>query len=412
MLRDRNGNAVTTAVGAARDAYVDGCDRVLAVQPGAEAALRLAVAEDGGFLAARVALARVLQIEGRGAEGRAELEAARPLLDGASSRERGQFGIFAALLGGDGAGALAAIRGHMAEFPRDALALSPAAGVFGLIGFSGRAGRERENLELLAPMERHLGDDWWFLGALAFAEIEQGEIARGRGHVDRALALNPASANAAHVSAHGHYEAGDRADGVRFLSGWLEGYAPEGALHSHLNWHLALWEMQAGALGRAWDIYDTWLRPVVCRGPGINQVTDAASVLFRVGLAGGAVDGARWAEVSAAAGQLFPAAGVSFIDLHAALAAAMAGDGGRLAGFAEGVRGPAGDLVAVAARGFAAFARGDWAGVVAGLGPVLAEHERFGGSRAQRDLFSQAVACGLMRLGRGEEAGRVLRRGI
>jgi hypothetical protein len=412
MLGDRMGNALTTAVGAARDAYVEGCDRLMAVQPGAEAALRLAVAEDGGFLAARVALARVLQIEGRAGEGKAELEAARPLLEGATSRERGQFGIFATLLGGDGAGALSAIRAHMGEFPRDALALSPAAGVFGLIGFSGRAERERENLELLAPLERHLGDDWWFLGALAFAEIETGAIARGRAHVDRALALNPASANAAHVSAHGHYEAGDRADGVRFLGGWLEGYAPEAALHSHLNWHLALWAMQEGDLARAWGIYDAWLAPGVCRGPGINQVTDAASFLFRVGLAGAEVPGGRWAEVSEAAGRLFPAPGVSFIDLHAALAAAMAGDGGRLAGFAEGVRGFAGDLVGVAAQGFGAFARGDWAGVVDVLGPVLATHARFGGSRAQRDLLCQAVACGLMRLGRGEEAGRVLGRGV
>jgi len=107
-----------------------------------------------------------------------------------------------------GAGALAAIRAHVAEWPRDVMALAPATGVFGLIGFSGLAGRERAHLDLLAPLERHFGDDWWFLGALAFAEIEQGEISRGRVHVDRALVLNPGNANAAHVSAHGHYEAG------------------------------------------------------------------------------------------------------------------------------------------------------------------------------------------------------------
>ena len=35
---------------------------------------------------------------------------------------------------------LAATRAHLAQFPRDAMVASPATGVFGLIGFSGRQG--------------------------------------------------------------------------------------------------------------------------------------------------------------------------------------------------------------------------------------------------------------------------------
>jgi len=409
MLRDRDGNAITTASVAARDAYVAGCEAMLSSQLGATSALKRAVAEDPGFVAGHVALARALQMAGKMADARESLAAGRAHLDGATDRERSQFGIYETLLGGDAMGALAAVRAHAGEWKRDTMALAPATGVFGLIGFSGLAGRERAQLELMAPLEDAYGDDWWFLAALAFAEIEQGEIAKGRAHVDRALALNPRHASGAHISAHGHYEAGDVADGMAFLRGWLPGYAPEAALHSHLNWHLALWAMGRGEFAEAWAIYDATLRPGVCRGPGINVVTDAASFLFRIGLAGERVDGALWAEVSEAAGRLFPSPGVSFIDLHAALAAAMAGEGERLALFCEGVRGPAGDLVAVAGRGFGAFARGDWDGAVAELGAVLDGHERFGGSRAQRDLLSQAVAFGLMRLGRGEEARGVVR---
>ena len=409
MLRDRDGNAITTASVAARDAYVAGCEAMLSSNLGATSALKRAVAEDAGFAAGHVALARAYQMAGRMDEARASLAAGRAHLDGATERERSQFGIYERLLGGDAMGALAAVRAHTAEWKRDTMALAPAAGVFGLIGFSGLAGRERAQLELMAPLADAYGDDWWFLAALAFAEIEQGEIAAGRRHVDRALTLSPRHASGAHISAHAHYEAGDVADGMAFLRGWLPGYPPEAALHSHLSWHLALWAIGRGEFGEAWAIYDATLRPVVCRGPGINQVTDAASFLFRIGLAGETVDAARWAEVSEAAARLFPQPGVSFIDLHSALAAAMAGDGARLARFSEDVRGPAGDLVAVAGRGFGAFARGEWVLAVAELGAVLDGHERFGGSRAQRDLLSQAVAFGLMRLGRGEAARRVVR---
>ena len=409
MLRDRDGNVISTASVAARDAYVAGVDAMLSTNLGAGEALRLAVAEDPGFVAGHVALARALQMAGRMGEARESLAAARAGLEGVTPRERSQFGIYETLLAGDAMGALAKVRAHVAEWARDSMALAPATGVFGLIGFSGLSGRERAQLELLAPLAGAYGDDWWFLAALAFAEIEQGELAAGRLHVDRALELNPRHASGAHISAHGHYEAGDVADGMAFLRGWLPGYETRAALHSHLSWHLSLWAMERGEFGEAWAIWEGSLRPGVCQGPGINQVTDAASFLFRVGVAGEAVDGALWREVSEGAARLFPEPGVSFIDLHSALAAAMAGDGERLAKFSEGVRGPAGDLVAVAGRGFGAFARGAWEEAVRELGVVLGGHERFGGSRAQRDLLSQAVAFGLMRLGRGAEAKGVLR---
>ncbi len=412
MLRDRYDNALSTESEAAREAYVTGCDLLLSSNLGAEAALRRAVAADEGFVAGHVALARALQMAGEVAAGRASLATARAAVQaragGVTPREESQLAIYGALLGGDSVGALAAVRAHVAAWPRDAMGLAPATGVFGLIGFSGLAGREQAQLDLLAPLEGAYGDDWWFLAALAFAEFEQGELGRGRGHVDRSLAGNPRNANAAHISAHGYYEAGDGADGVWFLREWLVGYPLDAPLHSHLTWHQALWAMQRGDMDEAWAVYEGSLRPGVCRGPQINRVTDSASFLFRAALAGAKVDGALWREVSALTAEVFPQPGVAFIDLHAGLAHAMAGDGERLARLVEGAKGPAGALVAVASRGFAAFARGEWEAVIRELGPVLAEHERFGGSRAQRDLLEYAMACALMRVGRGAEARGML----
>ena len=51
-------------------------------------------------------------------------------------------------------------------------ALAPATSVFGLIGFSGKEGREADQLALLEPFEKHYGDDWWYRTQLAFAQIE------------------------------------------------------------------------------------------------------------------------------------------------------------------------------------------------------------------------------------------------
>src|SRR6476646_1231908 len=90
--------------------------------------------------------------------------------------------------------------------------------------------------------------------------------------------------------------------------------------------------------------------------------------------------------------------------MHTWLAYAMAGDDDKLAAFSDSPRGAAGDMVPPMARGFSAFARGDWKTAVAEIEPLLATHERLGGSRAQRDLLEYVVASAKLRAGRADEA--------
>jgi hypothetical protein len=89
--------------------------------------------------------------------------------------------------------------------------------------------------------------------------------------------------------------------------------------------------------------------------------------------------------------------GLSFVDMHTVLAYAMAGDETKLAGFRDNPRGAAGDMVPPMARGFSAFARGDYDRAVAEIEPLLATHERLGGSRAQRDLLEYVVTAAKLR---------------
>ena len=86
----------------------------------------------------------------------------------------------------------------------------------------------------------------------------------------------------------------------------------------------------------------------------------------------------------------------------------MAGEGERLAHIIETAKGFAGDLVKPVAKAWGAIAREDWETALQELVPVMATHERFGGSRAQRDLLELAMVNVLLKLGKTDEAKRSL----
>ena len=60
------------------------------------------------------------------------------------------------------------------------------------------------------------------------------------------------------------------------------------------------------------------------------------------------------------------------------------------------------------AEGFGAVARQDWVAAATHLTNSIADHERLGGSRAQRDLIEFALAGALLRQGKADEAKRLL----
>ena len=292
----------------------------------------------------------------------------------------------------------------MKQWPRDAMALAPATSVFGLIGFSGKIGREEEQLAILEPFETHYGDDWWYRTQLAFAQIELGRFDEGLKNIESSLKAYPKSAHAAHIRGHLFYELGERETGLAFLADWMKDYPREGLMHVHNNWHLALWSMETGRHADAWRIYDEALRPSAAWGPQVNVATDCPAFLLRAEMAGQPRRPELWEELGAYATKWFGRPGLSFVDMHTVLAYAMAGDSEKLAGFMDNPRGAAGDMVPPMARGFDAFAKGDWNRTVRELEPLLDSHERLGGSRAQRDLLEYTVAVAKLRGGSKEEA--------
>lgn len=408
-LSDAYGNEISTTSDAARDHYDTGVRSFLGAVYGAVESFEDSIAADPGFALGHAGLARARMMAGDMAGAKAAIAVAEQHLGGASEREKQHVAAMALLLSGKVAECRLLVWRHAIDHPRDAMAVQLCTNVFGLIGFSGKVGREAELLAFTSLLRPHYGDDWWMLSMHALSLCETGQIDASLQMMERSLALNPSNANASHFKAHAQYEAGETEAGLAFLRDWMSGYDRRSVLHGHLSWHAALWSLQTGDIDGMWLGVDSGVGPDSSQGLPINVLTDTAAILYRAELAGVQVPPERWAQLSDYASKFFPETGQSFADMHAALSHAMAGQGDRLAYIADTAKGFAGDLVRPVARAWGAIARQDWAVAVEELAPVLATTERIGGSRAQRDLLELTYLNALMKLGKHEEAQRVLR---
>ncbi|HTC12448.1 MAG TPA: tetratricopeptide repeat protein [Acetobacteraceae bacterium] len=416
MLTDRYDLPLSTTSAAARDAYVQGCAAKLTMYPGAIEAFDRALEADSTFALAHTAKAHALLERGDAAAARESMAAAQSLAACLPAREASHIAYFALLAAGDTEAALVALPTHLAAWPRDALVLGTASFTNGLIGSSGRAGQKRTLLALLDQLAPAYGDDWWFTAHHGMAQSENGDHAAAGAKIDRSLAQNPANPWAAHARAHLSYEEGDPRTASAFLASWLESYPRHAPLYSHLNWHLALAELEAGEIAAACQRFQRAFAPAVHSGPPRGKLNDGVSFLWRLELAGQARDAAAWREMHALAAGAFPRAGMAFADLHVALVEAVAGDDaalaartGQIAALAGEGRYPSGPCVPAVAHGFAAFERGDCAGAIAALAPVAEALERIGGSHAQLDLVRFTLVKAYLGAGRAEEAERLVR---
>ncbi|MBI2800209.1 MAG: tetratricopeptide repeat protein [Gammaproteobacteria bacterium] len=407
MLTDRYDLAISTHSEAARDTYIVGCDCILSAAPGGAEALMRAVTADPRFALAYAALAREHFLFGNVVEARRAATEARARSAGASAREQSHVHALCLPIEGKPVDAFAATQAHLDQYPRDAMVAAPATGPFGLIGFSGRPGREAEQLAFLAGLKPQLAEDWWFQMAYGFALGETGQFAPAQTQIERSLTTNPRNAHGVHAKTHLLYETGEDAVALDYLESWLADYAREGLLHCHLSWHLALLSLSLGKLDAAWRIYQQQVHPGGAWGPALNIATDAVAFLWRAELAGEKRRGNLWREIHAYALEAFPKVGIAFVDVHKVLACITAGDVDGLARIhqelAERVaagRYPVGGVVPTLARGLEAYAKGQWSMAIDLLAGARPETVRIGGSRAQRDLIDSTLLAAYLKDGR------------
>jgi tetratricopeptide (TPR) repeat protein len=359
---------------------------------------------------AQIARARLCQVQARVPEAKEAAAQARRLASRITPREAQHIETIATVIDGNGPRAMTMLEEHIADYPRDAMVLGLALGVFGLLGFSGRVDHHEAQLTLLESLAKHWGDDWWFLTYLGWARIELGDNARGAAEVERALAGNPRNAFAAHARAHGYFEAGDPEHGAAFVAAWLPGYSRESQLHCHISWHLALFELARGNPERARELYTDAIRPAVSHAPPLFNLADVASLLWRWQIYGLDDPPGDWDEAASLARRHFLQAGIHFADVHAALAESAEFtetrigechtrlDAGRL---------PQGPVVPLLCAGAAAFAAGDYKTAAARLGEAMPDLRRIGGSHAQREVFEDTYIVACLRAG---EHGRAAER--
>ena len=415
MLTDRYELPLSTASSDARNAYVQGCEAKLTMYPGAIEAFDRAIAADPAFALAHTAKAHALLERGEVLTARASMAAANSLT-GLSEREVSHVAFFDLLVRGDAERALAALLEHLNAWPRDTVVLATTAFTNGLIGNSGRAGQKRMLLELLNRLAPSYGDDWWFTAHHGMAYSENGERDVGRQKIDRSLAQNPRNPWAAHARAHLCYEEGDANAACNFLSAWLPTYPRNGALYSHLSWHLALGHLEAGDAAAAFRLFREAFSPDVHSGPPRGKLNDAVSFLWRWELAGHPRNAEVWRTLHDFAAAVFLGAGLAFSDMHVALAHVAAGSdlvlearARQIEELARDGRYPSGLLVPAVSRGFAAFERRDFSAVIDALGPIVGDLERIGGSRAQLNLVEFTLLKAFLDADRPDDARRMLR---
>lgn len=415
MLADRFGLPLSTSSAAARDAYIDASERALTFYPGALAAYDDALAADPDFALAHAGKAQVLMREGNVADARAALVAAKELAVGLTEREASHIAIFDLGSTGQTGAAIAAVHGHLAAWPVDALVISIAANPNGLIGGSGRLGQKHQIAELMDKVAPHYGDDYWFLSYHAMALSEDGRLPEARPKIERSVALNRKNAHGAHGFAHVFYESGEPETARAFLLPWLAEYPRDGFFYGHLSWHLSLVEIALGHWDEARELYRDAMELGRHSGGPQQKISDGCAFLWRSELAGHPRDPAAWQLLYEYAGEAMPRPASGLADLHVILAHAVMADDAALEArnrqieeLAASGRYPSGSYLPALARGFAAFERRDFAAAIEALAPLAGQNERIGGSRAQHDLIEFTLLKAYLGAQRLDEAKALL----
>ncbi|WID95141.1 tetratricopeptide repeat protein [Bosea vestrisii] len=418
MYYDLSGDVVTVASDAARLAWNDTLEALLAHAATAPEHLARTFEADPDFALAHAAKGLMLlslarpELLGaaRDCLARARASAAqRPV----TRRERMVAEALALWLADAPRQAANRLEMILEAHPFDVLALKLAHGLRFMLG---------DQPEMLASLRRVMSGfseshplAGYVNGCYAFALEEQGFYAEAERAGRRAVLLSPRDAWGRHAVAHVMEMTGRADEGVAWL-GDGRTFAHANNLRFHIVWHLALFRLERGETAEVLRLYDEDIRGE--QTDDFRDIANGASLLARLDYAGVDV-GTRWEELAAKAEGRVDDGRLVFADLHYAVSLLGAGrhDGAESIArtlvedchtHPSGERREAARNGALAAFGLIAFREGDYAEAARLLGAARSGLVAIGGSHAQRDLFEQAYIESLIRSGDHDRANHVL----
>jgi uncharacterized NAD(P)/FAD-binding protein YdhS len=415
--RDPLGLPLSTTAEAAA-AYNAGLERLMRLQSGADEKLLEAISLDPDFAVAHAALAMLGHEAGAPVDVHGSLEAARAAArTRADDRERSLVDVVGRRVEDVRNSGATALMNHIAQHPRDVLAVSAAVPT---IAFSGVTDIQQEAWELVEGLAPAYGDHWWYISLLAFTRQDQSRFDDAGLLAESALECEPSSGHAVHAQTHVMYETGRHEAGRAWLDNWVTESGRAASHRAHFSWHAALHELAIGDTEAVRQRYYTQLAPPVVTG--VRALIDSASLLWRWMVTTSGWDAA--AGTSAFTGETAPppvecvldAAGPDLVDrpatpfvgLHAALALAAAGDLPRLAALRSHCLGTSElalrTTVASVCEALLAAAEQRWGEAARILADVLPGLPRVGGSAAQREIVEETLLYCLVSDGQAERA--------
>lgn len=332
------------------------------------------------------------------------VRAAEALAPKANDRERMHIAAVRAWLDGDWERATGLWGRVSIAYPHDLLALQ-----FAHVGdfFLGCSHLLRDRVARVLPhWSRDMPGYGYVQGMYAFGLEEAGDYAEAEVRGREAVALNMQDGWAVHAVTHVMEMQGRAEEGVGFLAAGAAGWAPNSMFAYHLWWHKALFHLDAGDAASALQLFDEEIGAA-----GFAQaleLLDGSSLLWRLFLLGHDV-GDRWIGLAEKWQMRIADGYYAFNDVNAMMAFVGAGNSQAQDRQIETVKRAATgigsnammsrEIGVPACEGFAAFGRGDYARAIEWLLPLRAKANRFGGSHAQRDMFSWTLTEAAIRLG-------------
>ncbi|MSQ92012.1 MAG: tetratricopeptide repeat protein [Gammaproteobacteria bacterium] len=404
---DKRGNPVSYGVQTAVDSLDRVCDMLHAYQADPLAEVDKIIADHPDFAMAHAFRAGALATATDKAfapEMIKSVQAAEALAPKANERERTHIAAVCAWRDGEWEKAAEHWGRASIAWPRDLLALQYAH----LSDFSlGYSHMLRDRIARVLPHWNRGVPGYGFIeGMYAFGLEESGDYAQAEARGREAVALNRQDGWAVHAVTHVLEMQGRAIEGADFLAKGADGWAPNSMFAFHLWWHQALFHLDSNDVASALTLFDEKIS-----AGGFAQaleLLDGSSLLWRLSLLGHDV-GDRWNDISGKWESRVDDGYYAFNDVNAMMAFVGAGNGSAQKRQIETVRRAAAgtgtnammsrEVGLPACEGLAAFGRGDYSKAIELLLPLRAKANRFGGSHAQRDMFSWTLTEAAIRLG-------------